>query len=160
MAVKALDTYLNDHLAGATLGADLARQLVGRVQGAPMDRIAQEIEEDRQTLTELMDRLGATKNPVKQATAWLAEKASRVKLMGIAPGTSEALATFLAVEALCLGVEGKKELWIALKEVQAEHPGLGAFDLDTLIQRAGAQREALETDRLAAARRALAGRQD
>jgi hypothetical protein len=66
MAVTALDSYLNDHLAGATFGGDLARQLIGRVQGAPMDRIAQEIEEDRQTPTEVMDRLGTTKNPVKQ----------------------------------------------------------------------------------------------
>ncbi|HEY8626091.1 MAG TPA: hypothetical protein VIL82_08790 [Solirubrobacteraceae bacterium] len=155
--MTALDTYLNDHLAGASFGSDLARQLVGRVQGAPMDRIAQEIEEDRQTLTELMDRLGTTKNPVKQAITWLAEKASRVKLTGIGPGTSEELATFLALETLCLGVEGKKELWIALKEIQAEHPPLGTFGLDALIQRATAQREALETDRLAAARRALAG---
>jgi len=54
----------------------------------------------RQTLTELMDRLGTTKNPVKQAITWLAEKASRVKLTGIGPGTSEELATFLALETL------------------------------------------------------------
>ena len=60
-----------------------------------------------------------SKNPVKQATTWLAEKASRVKLSGMSSGEDE-LGTFLALETLSLGVEGRKRLWIALKQVQGE----------------------------------------
>ena len=101
MADKTIDVYLNDHLA-------------------------EEIEQDRQTLSDLMERLGRSKNPVKQATTWLAEKASRVKLTGMSSGEGE-LGTFLAL------------------------------DLDGLIARATSQREALEVERLAAARRALGG---
>jgi hypothetical protein len=144
MADKAIDVYLNDHLAGATFGSDLARQLIGHGEGTPlgalMRRLAEEIEQD----------------PVKQATTWLAEKASRVKLTGMSSGEGE-LGTFLALETLSLGVEGKKALWIALKQVQGERPQLATLDLDELIARATSQRDALEVERLAAARRALGG---
>jgi hypothetical protein len=160
MADKTIDVYLNDHLAGATFGSDLARQLIAHGEGTPlgplMRRLAEEIEQDRQTLSDLMERLGTSQNPVKQATTWLAEKASRVKLTGMSSGEGE-LGTFLALEALSLGVEGKKALWIALKQVQGERPQLAALDLDELIARATSQREALEVERLAAARRALDG---
>jgi hypothetical protein len=48
-----MDTYLNDHLAGSTLGIDLAKQIRDRAEGrmrALMETIAAEIEEDRETL--------------------------------------------------------------------------------------------------------------
>ncbi len=74
----ALDTYLNDHLAGAMFGSDLVEQLRKRSAGSSLGRtlqaLAPQIEEDRQTLTDLMQRLGTTGNAVKQATTWLAEK--------------------------------------------------------------------------------------
>lgn len=53
MAEKPLDVYLNDHLAGATFGTDLARQLAtqgeGTPLGSPMDRLAREIDQDGAT---------------------------------------------------------------------------------------------------------------
>ncbi|HYJ50547.1 MAG TPA: hypothetical protein VEX12_11580, partial [Microbacterium sp.] len=86
MADKPMDVYLNDHLGGAMLGTELAQQIRDRADGSPlggvMRRIAAEIEEDRETLTELMDQLGVTRNPVKQVTGWVAEKASKVKFSG------------------------------------------------------------------------------
>ncbi len=36
MADKAMDVYLNDHLAGAKLGSDLAKQLRARSEGTPL----------------------------------------------------------------------------------------------------------------------------
>ena len=73
MGDKAMDTYLNDHLAGATLGSDLARQIeahsVGTALGGLMASLAPEIEEDRQTLIGLMQRIGSSRSPVKQAGA-------------------------------------------------------------------------------------------
>jgi hypothetical protein len=51
MADRAIDVYLNDHLAGAMLGSDLATQIRERHEGSPlgdlMSSIAAEIEEDR-----------------------------------------------------------------------------------------------------------------
>jgi hypothetical protein len=47
-----------------------------------MESLASQIEEDRQTLIELMERMDTSKNPVKQATTWMAEKVSRAKLSG------------------------------------------------------------------------------
>jgi hypothetical protein len=161
MADKALDVYLNDHLAGAMLGTELAEQIQaqndGTALGEVMESLAPEIEQDRQTLIELMQQLDSSKNPVKQATAWIAEKASRVKLSGMSAGEPE-LGTFMALETLTLGVQGKASLWKALKQVADQHPPIASLNLDELIDRARTQYETLERERLAAAGRALAAK--
>jgi hypothetical protein len=93
MADKAMDVYLNDHLAGALLGSNLAEQLrstnTGTALGQLMESLGPEIEDDRQTLIDLMDQMGTSKNPVKQATTWMAEKASRPKFSGLTSGEPE-----------------------------------------------------------------------
>jgi hypothetical protein len=159
MAHKSLDTYLNDHLAGAMLGTDLAEQIAENNEGAPlgdlMISMSAQIEEDRQSLIDLMEATDTSRNPVKQVTAWIAEKASRPKFGGFSTGDAE-VGTFLALESLTLGVSGKLSLWVALKEVQTEHPALSRAPLDELIGRAESQRDTLEQERLEAARRALA----
>ena len=158
MAHKALDVYLNDHLAGAMLGTDLAEQIGDMAEGTPLEDtmrdISAEIEQDRQSLIELMEALGTTKNPVKQLTTWLAEKASRPKFSGFTSGTPEQ-GMFMALESLMLGVGGKLALWRALREVEGDHPALAEAPLDALIQRALSQQELLDRERLAAGRRAL-----
>jgi hypothetical protein len=158
MARRAIDVYLNDHLAGATFGADLARQLVARAEGtdfqSEMSRLASDIEADLDTLTRLMDRLDVTRNRAKQVATWVAEKASRLKLAGVTSGNDE-LGTFLSIEALSLGVEGKASLWTTLRELHSHYPELAPTDLDDLLERAQRQRQILETERKSAARRAL-----
>ncbi len=160
MADDAIDVYLNDHLAGAMLGSDLAEQLRVKNQGTPlgvlMESLAREIEQDRQTLIELMQHMDSSKkNPVKQATAWIAEKASRAKFSGATSGDPE-LGRFMALEALVLGVRGKACMWEALKRVADQHPAIASVNLDELIYRAGIQVDALERERLAAGTLALA----
>ena len=88
-----------------------------------MSRLAEEIEADLDTLTDLMERLGATRNPGKQVAAWVAEKASRLKLTGVTSGNDE-LGTLLSIEALSLGVEGKAALWTTLRELRGHYPEL------------------------------------
>jgi len=158
MAHRPIDVYLNDHLAGATFGADLARQLAARTEGTDlhpeMSRLAADIEADLDTLTDLMERIGATRNPAKQLATWVAEKASRLKLAGVTSGNDE-LGTFLSIEALALGVEGKASLWTTLLELRGHYPELASPDLDDLLQRAQRQRQVLETERTAAAQRSL-----
>ena len=160
MADKAMHVYLNDHLAGAMFGSDLARQIesqsAGTALGMRMAEVAMQIEEDQAALSELMQRMGVAKNPVKQAATWLAEKASRIKLTGVSSGDGE-LGLFMAVETLCLGVEGKASLWRILKDLHDRYPALDAAELDVLIARAEAQRDVLEVERISAGRLAFAG---
>lgn len=159
MPDKAIDVYLNDHLAGAVLGTDLAEQIQEQNQGTPlgqlMESLAPQIEQDQETLVGLMHALDSSKNPVKQATAWVAEKASRAKFSGMTSGDPE-LGTFMALETLALGVQGKAGMWTALKQVADEHAPIASMNLDELIYRAQTQYDALERERLAAGRRALA----
>jgi hypothetical protein len=160
MADKALDVYLNDHLAGAIFGSDLARHLTslteGTALGEKMRDVAAQVEQDRETLSRLMDAVGTSKNPVKQATTWLAEKASRLKLSGASSGEDQ-LGIFLALETLSLGVGGKAALWRTLLDVQDRYPGLQTFELDALLGRAQRQLQLLEDERIAAGRSAMTG---
>jgi hypothetical protein len=158
MAHKALDTYLNDHLGGSMLGSDLAEQIRERSEGTTLGDVmatfAPEIQEDRETLIDLMEQLGTSKNPVKQVTAWMAEKASRMKFGGTSSGDPD-FGLFMALETLTLGVEGKLAMWKALKQIADEHPPLAAVNLDDLIARAESQHDGLENERLATSGRVL-----
>ena len=158
MADKAMDRYLNDHLAGAMLGSDLAEQIGARAAGTPLGEavgsLALQIEEDRQTLIGLMQRIDSSRSPVKQAGAWVTEKAARVKFAGLTSGEPE-LGMFMALESLALGVQGKLSLWKALEQVADQHPAIASINLPDLIQRARHQYGTLEHERLAAGRRAL-----
>ena len=150
--LKYLSTYLNDHLAGATVGVELARRARGNNErselGAFLERLAAEIEEDREALVAVMDRLDIGKDRVKVAAGWLTEKVGRLKpnnrLFGYSP-----LSRQVELEALALGVEGKRRLWQVLR--QLEEPRLSEFDFDALLERARSQRERLQERRLAAA---------
>jgi hypothetical protein len=159
MEHDALTIYLNDHLAGATLGCDHARQLEEMSKDTPfgptMTRLAKEIEDSRDTLVELMARLDATRNPVKQAGAWVAEKVGRFKFSGLSSADRE-LGRYLTLEMMSLGVQGQWSLWTALERVCSQYPELQATDLTGLIARAEAQRDALETERLRTAELAFA----
>jgi hypothetical protein len=138
-----LSVYLNDHLAGATAGVNLAQRTVG-------GDIAAEIEEDRAALIEVMDRLEVRQDPVKVALGWAAVRAARLRfvagLLGHAP-----LGRLEEIEALALGVEGKLALWQALRHTHDSDPRLDDVDLDDLIARARSQRRRLERLRMGAA---------
>ena len=148
-----IDVYLDDHLAGSTMGRDLAQMLASREAGTPlgtaMSAVAAQIVEDRATLERLIERLGTRSNPVKRGATWLAEKAMRVKF-GAITGRRE-LGTFLALEALALGIEGKRCMWLALAAEGLD----GTVDLPELIRRAETQRAVVEEHRLALAGTAL-----
>jgi hypothetical protein len=150
-ASKYLTIYLNDHLAGSSFGLELAkraaRENAGSELGAFLADLRLEIEEDRQALEQVMDELGAGRDPVKRVGAWIAEKAGRLKLNGQLRGYSP-LSRLVELEALSLGIEGKRMLWIALGASAGER--LGAARLEELVARAERQRSALEPHRLAA----------
>ena len=143
-------------MLGSALAEQLREENEGTSLGEVMASLAPQIEEDRKTLIDLMDRIGTSKNPVKQATAWVTEKATRPKFSGLTSGGPK-VGTFMALENLTLGVEGKVSLWRALKEVPDQYGPLQSMNLDELIERAEEQRNALERERIAAGRRALGG---
>lgn len=153
-----LETYLNDHLAGAGAGSDLARKLrsanAGTPLGAYLADLSQEIDEDKATLERIMDHLGITKNPVKQAVGRLGERFSRIKLNELVTGSRD-LSRLLELEALGLGIQGKLAGWQALQAIRDREPKLAEFDLDSLISRAEQQRAGLEQHRLRVAGEAL-----
>jgi hypothetical protein len=156
--VSLLATYLNDHLAGATAGRELARRAAAGNRGSayaePLQRLAVEIDEDRSSLIAIMRALDVGVDPLKVAGGWTAEKLGRLKLNGRLIGYSP-LSRLLELEVLALGVQGKLSMWTALKLVLGGDPRLSAFDLDALCARARRQLEELETQRGPAALEAL-----
>jgi hypothetical protein len=160
MADKPIDLYLNDHMGGAMLGSELAEQIADRNEGTPlgdlMAPVAAEVEEDRQTLDDLMKRLDVGRNPVKQAGGWLAEKWSRVKFSGAGSGDSDH-GNFMALETLALGILGKRSLWVALQSIEEQHDAIRDLDLEDLIARADGQHGIVERARIQAAVGVLSG---
>jgi hypothetical protein len=156
-AKSGLDVYLKDHFAGAAGGSELAAKLSADHGEGPLGtflaELSREIDHDKDTLENLMASLGVQPDPVKQAGAWVAEKASRLKLSDTLTANPD-LKRLLQFELLSLGIEGKGELWRAL--ITVEEAGLQVdADLEELIRRADQQRARLEEHRLEAARAAL-----
>jgi hypothetical protein len=152
-----LAIYLNDHLAGATLGVELARRLRASNRGDPdfgpaLAEICAEIEADRETLKAVMDRLGAGRSKLRPLAALLGERVGRLKLNGRFRGYSP-LSRVEELEALQLGVAGKRRLWRVLGHTHDKD--LADFDLDALAARAIAQLGRLEILHLKAAALAL-----
>ena len=151
---EALAAYLNDHLAGAAAGIELAEKLRDNNQGTELgkDMVAlhHDITQDRDALEELMRQLEVERHPVKEAAGRLLERLSRLRLNPALTGSTE-LTRLMETEALSLGIEGKLSMWMALKEAAASDPRLAAADYDRLIERARGQRRTLEPHRLAAA---------
>jgi hypothetical protein len=152
-----LGIYLNDHLAGATAGVELARRVAAHNQGTEaglvLAAVRDEIEADRDTLEGLMERLGVDRSRIKPAAGWLAERLGRLKPNGHLLSDSP-LGYVVELEALCTGITGKKMLWRALERSLEEPPP--GFDFAALAERAESQRERVEAQRLAAAVGALA----
>ena len=152
--------YLNDHLAGAAAGIQLAERCRDREPeselGRVLDALLAEIRHDREVLERVVRVLGGSPNPVKRATALGAERISslRMWLPMIGPG-SEDSARLEEIEVLSIGIEGKRLLWAALAQLSSTDERLSGFPFPDLKQRAKAQRDRLERFRLKLAAEAL-----
>jgi hypothetical protein len=149
-----LAIYLNDHLAGANGGVELARRMTVWYpvpgQQATLERLAADITQDRQTLLDLMAVLGMPVRRYKVGVAWAAEKAARLKLNGSLLSRSP-LSNLEELEMLRLGVEGKAAGWRTLRELAKVDDRLKPGTLDGLITRAREQADLLEELRVKAA---------
>ena len=153
-----LGIYLNDHLAGSIVGLEIARRSLSSNRSTRFEaflvQLVSELEQDRQVLEQVMDRLGVRRNPAKQAGAWLAEKAGRLKLNGKLIGYSD-LSRVIELEGLTMGVVGKLSMWRNLMELAAEDERLSGIPFSDVVARTEAQRQTLEANRLEAARLAF-----
>jgi hypothetical protein len=153
-----LETYLQDHRAGAEMGSDLARRLAEENLGTPYEDflvgIAQEIEQDVEKLEEIMERFGVGKSIVKTAGAKVGEKLARLKpndqLTGYSP-----LSRVLELEGLRSGVGGKLALWDSLAQLAPHDARLDEDEVAALIARAERQLAGLREHHGMAAREAF-----
>ncbi len=153
-----LGIYLNDHLAGATAGSELAHRMArshrGREEAGPLSRLAAEIAQDRSALLNIMASLGVSVRLYKVGAAWIGEKAGRLKFNGRLLARSP-LSDLEELELLRLGVEGKAAGWRTLRTQADTDTRLDAGRLDALIARASSQADQLEELRVRAASRVI-----
>jgi len=158
MADEHIATYLNDHLAGSEAALELLEFIKAEQSGTPMEQVVAElradITADRQELEVLMVRLNVSQSRTRKATAWIGEKVTELKLHLDDP-TGGPLRLLEALEALALGIHGKRALWQALAVASEETPALQLADFEGLAKRAEAQRDRVEAARLEVAKKAL-----
>jgi hypothetical protein len=154
-----LGIYLNDHLAAATAGLELARRAAashrGSDTGERLARFAADVAADRSALRSIMAALGAPVRHYKSYAAWVAEKAGRLKLNGSLWSRSP-LSSVVELEMLRLGVEGKAAAWRTLRALAEGDTRLDKEQLNELLSRAAGQSQALEELRASAASTAFA----
>jgi hypothetical protein len=151
-----LATYLHDHLAGSTCAVELLESLRDQHSKTELGGFAAavlaDVKEDQEVLQTIVDRVGKSGVDLKQAAAWLAEKASELKLRHGDPG---GLGTLQALETLTLGIAGKLGLWRVLAVVTETDDRARGADFDKLIARAQEQHSRVEQRRMETARSAF-----
>ena len=154
-----LSTYLQDHRAGAEAGSDLARRMYEENKGTQYEdflgHLAEEIEEDVETLEQIMDRFDVGRAALKTAVAKVGEKLGRLKPNNQLSGYSP-LSRVLEFEGLRAGVQGKLSLWDSLMEIAPIEDRLDQEEIGRLVLRAESQLEELRVHHRIAAREALA----
>jgi hypothetical protein len=154
---RLLGIYLNDHLAGAVAGTELAQRIARDLP--VLDQLAAEIAEDRKALLDIMAALGIQVQTYKTWAAWAAEKVARLKFNGYLV-TRSPLSRVVELEAMMLGVNGKAAGWRTLRALAKQDQRLDAARLDELIQRAEGQIDTLEQLRVQPAAEAFGGGPD
>jgi ferritin-like metal-binding protein YciE len=150
-----LTTYLNDHHAGSLAALEMLDHLVetfeGKTLGQFFKELRVEIRSDQHALENLIEKIDADESAIKKAGAWVAEKFSRAKIR-VNDSADDQLGLLQALEALMLGITGKRALWTALAAAAERVPQLRALDYATLEQRATEQRDRVEAKRREVAR--------
>ena len=112
---RSLVAYLRDHLGGADAAIHVVRRLSatheGTVDGRLFRQLAEDFEEDRAAVRALLAQLGASARSPKR----VAGRASAVLLGFAAGGTPGQLSLLRTLEALAIGIQGKRCMWRALQ---------------------------------------------
>jgi len=141
-----LPIYLNDHLAAGTGGCELARRAAGSNEGTELGDfladLAAQLQADHAQLEDVMVRLDVGRDQLKVGAGWLGEKVGRLKLNGRLFDYSP-LSRVIELEGLIAGVTAKLALWRTLAAAAPTEPRVAEIDFVHLIERAEAQRAAL-----------------
>jgi hypothetical protein len=112
---QSLVAYLRDHLGGADATIHVVRRLSATHEGTEDGRLfrqlAEEFEQDRATVRALLAQLGASARSPKR----VAGRASAALLAFTAGGTPGQLSLLRTLEALAIGIQGKRCMWRALQ---------------------------------------------
>jgi hypothetical protein len=151
MSSQHLGVYLNDHLAGSAAALGLLEELA-KAKGLEdwASQLRSEVAADREELEKLMRAANILHSTARQAAAWLTEKLAEFKTL-IDDRTDGGLQRLELIEALALGIDGKRALWAGLQAASDRLPVLRALDFPRLIARAEDQRRVVEVQRLQAA---------
>jgi len=150
MHSSSLLTYLNDHLAGSVAAVQLLDHLIEtRTDWSDktfFEHLKVEIQADQETLRRIISVAGS-EPLIRKAAAWIMEKFGWLKLE---LSNTHELGLLESLEALHLGITGKRALWQALAKAK---PLLGVDEIDyqRLIARAELQADLVNRRRLDAA---------
>ena len=120
---RALATYLRDHLGGADTAIQIVQGLSdayrGGPEGTPFASLYERFREDRSIIEGILAALGYTSLSVKR----VAGRATGSALRTVAGGPPGGLSLFRTLEALAIGVQGKRCLWRAAQALGSlPHP--------------------------------------
>ncbi|MEP6759360.1 MAG: hypothetical protein ABJB55_09210 [Actinomycetota bacterium] len=143
MDTEALGSYLNDHLAGSEVGLRTAERLAAELEDGGdgfLSHLCEEIRDEQALLRTTLDRLELDESLLKRSAGvaggvlgWVRDAVP----IGDTPTTLEDL------EALAVGVWGKRLLWGTLARVAAHDERFADLDVDGLAARAEDQERAL-----------------
>ena len=144
MDERTLATYLDDHLAAATAAIAICQRLAKDHEQDPLGHdilgLEDEIQEDQALLTAARTKLPSDESVVKKAVGlggsaldWARDRSP----LSSAPSLLEDL------EALAVGVWGKRLLWGTLARVAHSDERFADLDLDGLSARAEVQERTL-----------------
>lgn len=154
-----LGSYLNDHLAGAASAIEMLEHRLDADPQLPLHDVLDEIRSERGILRSLIDDLGASQSTAKQAAGWVAEKVSRLPREVAKTGGNAAFNSMVELEALQLGICGKRALWVMLQALTDEHSRIAELPLTDLLEQADRQVEVVESVRVATGRQTFTARE-
>ena len=144
---QALIAYLRDHLSGSDMAIRVVHRLGSTHEGTQdrklFRRLSKEFEEDRSVVRSLLAQLGASGRSMKRAAGYASGAVLSVTAGG-APGDLSLLRT---LEALAIGVQGKRCLWRALQNLRTMRPTAQGMNFVELEAKAVRQWEAIEERR-------------
>ena len=145
----ALIAYRRDHLGGADLEMRIVHRLGstnrGTEDGTLFRRLSKDFKEDHSVVRTLLTHLGASGRSIKRAAGF----ASGAVLSMPAGGEPGDLALLRTLEALAIGVQGKRCMWRALQGLRFGPSTVDGMDFVELEAKAVRQWEAIEGRRRA-----------
>ena len=154
---QALVIYLRDHLSGSDVALRVVHRLCSTQRGSADEALfrylLKEFEEDRAVLRTVLAHLGASERSIKRA----AGVASGSVLSLTAGGEPGDLSLFRTLEALAIGVQGKRCMWRALQNLRAVPATIHGATFADMEAKAVRQWDEIEKRRRALVERTFSG---